>query len=85
MKNIIFYEGLNEFCQKYLVTNSKVTKLDLFLYDVKHKDVESTLFENLLLFDTVSLKVHGENIPLAVLLNLLGEKKIRGTCGTRLY
>ncbi len=51
-----------------------VSQTDAALGPSRFKRLEASLFEDLLLFDRVSFKVHGENIPLAVLLNLFGTK-----------
>jgi hypothetical protein len=40
----------------------------------RFKNIEASLFEQMLLFEKVSFKVYGENIPLAFLINVLGEK-----------
>jgi hypothetical protein len=73
MQNI-FYRDLNDLCRKYLVLENVVSTEDAALAVKRFKDQEASLFEQLLLFDQISLKVHGENIPLAVLLNVFGDK-----------
>jgi hypothetical protein len=74
MTSNVFYDGLNEFSRKYFVADSKLSAVEISQFSVQRQQVEATVFENLLLFDRVSLKVFGENIPLAVLLNLFGER-----------
>jgi hypothetical protein len=72
----VFYEGLNDFCQKFLVIGSPTQSNDAVQFQRQREDIAATLFESFLLFDTISLKVHGENLPLAVLLSLMGDKAV---------
>lgn len=72
----VFYEGLHDFCQKFLVIGSPTQSNDPAQFLRQREAVAGTLFESFLLFDTVSLKVHGENLPLAVLLSLMGDKAV---------
>jgi len=46
---------------------------DVLQFSVRDAAERAALFEHLLLFDTVSIKVYGENVPLAVMLRLFGE------------
>lgn len=76
MQNI-FYPDLNDFCRKYLILNrpeGPLSPLDVAMAPIRAKEQEARLFEQLLLFDRISFKVHGENIPLVLLFNTLGEK-----------
>jgi len=70
----IFYPDLNELCRKYLVIGNQVSPEDAALAVARFKNLEAALFEQMLLFDKVSFKVYGENIPLAFLINILGDK-----------
>jgi hypothetical protein len=72
----VFYDGLNDFCQKFLIIGSPTQSNDPAQFLRQRENVAGTLFESFLLFDTVSLKVHGENLPLAVLLSLMGDKAV---------
>jgi hypothetical protein len=74
MPTNVFYDGLNEFCRKYLIEGETPSALDISRFSANHEKVFATVFENLLLFDKVSFKVFGENIPLVMLLNKLGER-----------
>ena len=69
-----FYCDLNEFCRKYLVGNTPVSKQDLVAFTPRQKSVDASIFENLMLFDKTMFKVYGENIPLAYLIGIMGEK-----------
>ena len=73
MQNI-FYPDLNELCRKYLVIGNKLSPQDAAMAVGQFKNQEASLFEQMLLFDKISFKVHGENIPLAILLNMFGDK-----------
>jgi hypothetical protein len=72
----VFYPDLNYFCRKYLVTGEQLTPADTLLFPQRFKEQEASIFEQLLLFDSISFKVHGENIPLAVLFHILGESAL---------
>jgi hypothetical protein len=71
-----FYPSLNDFCRKYYVINhmQPLNALEIEQYPIRLKEQESSLFEHLLIFDTMSIKVFGENIPLVLLLNLFGQR-----------
>ena len=68
-----FYPNLNEFCRKYLVVDQKISPDEASKFDARWRKTEAEIFENLLLFDKVTFKVFGENIPFALLLNLIGQ------------
>jgi len=70
----IFFPDLNELCRAYLDATKTVSPADAASAVSRFKAMEATLFEQVLLFDTVAFKVHGENIPLAFLLNVFGER-----------
>lgn len=72
MSGTLLNSDLESFCSKYLVINSpnQNSSVSDFLKD--EKSISSSIFEQLLLFESVCFKVHGENIPLIVLLNKFG-------------
>ncbi|VBB13011.1 hypothetical protein [Burkholderia stabilis] len=70
----IFYPELNAFCRKYLDSSKSVSSMDQNLFPQRISDIQKSIFEQLLLFDAISFRVHGENIPLAVLINFFGKK-----------
>lgn len=70
----IFYPELNEFCRKYLDSSKSISLMDQKLFPQRISDIQKSIFEQLLLFDAISFRVHGENIPLAVLINFFGRK-----------
>jgi hypothetical protein len=69
----VFYPHLNELCRKFLLIGDQtLTSAEVAAYEPTRKKVESEIFENLAVFDRIDFKVHGENVPLAVLLRLFG-------------
>lgn len=76
MKTKLFNSELNEFSRKYLVKNSVTPALSPYEIIEKKKAVDASILESFLLFDTVSFKVHGENIPLVILINQFGIKGV---------
>lgn len=70
-----FLPTLNDYCRKYLVVGHQPpTAIDVNLAQAEARELNAALFEQFLLFDTISIKVFGENIPLCILLRLLGER-----------
>ena len=76
MKTKIYQTELNEFCRKFLVKNSGTSEPSPLEYLIEAKSIDASLFEHFLLFDTISFKVYGENIPLVILLNKFGVKGV---------
>ena len=76
MSTTIFQTDLNDFCRKYLVINPGQPEPSPINFLIDGKKIEASIFEQLLLFDTVSFKVYGENIPIAILLNHFGVKGV---------
>lgn len=70
--NTLYQKDLNKYCQDFLVTNNNKVSPSRFLQETDK--IYKSLFEQLLLFNTVSFNVYGENIPLCVLLNVFGLK-----------
>jgi hypothetical protein len=63
------------FCRKYLVEGPQpLSQEDILQLPGRDALLRSALFEHLLLFDTLTIKVYGENIPLLLLLRLIGER-----------
>lgn len=74
MSSNAFYPSLESFCTKYFVIGQKpLTAADAQEFPARDAAERAALFEHLLLFDTLSIKVYGENVPLAVMLRLFGE------------
>jgi hypothetical protein len=75
MQTNAFYPSLNDFCRKYfIIGQTPLTALDVAMQQPRANAEGAALFEHLLLFDHVSLKVYGENIPLAFLFEQFGAK-----------
>ena len=71
----IFHSGLQAFCTKFLVIRPiQPTPAEIAQVPALFEDQKKSLFEQLLLFDKISFKVDGENVPLAFMLNAFGEK-----------
>jgi hypothetical protein len=72
-----FYSSLDEFCRKYFVLGPKpLSPTEIREFPGRDAAERAALFEHLLLFDTVSFKVYGDNIPLVLMLRLFGEKGV---------
>lgn len=76
MKTTIYNSELNEFSRKFLVKNPGVPDPSPHDFITQRNAIDASLFENFLLFDALSFKVHGENIPLVILLNHFGVKGV---------
>src|SRR5882724_8439889 len=69
-----FYTSLNDLCTKYFVIGPKpLSEAEAPKLSEMMAAESASLFEHLLLFDTISIKLHGENVPLALMLRLFGE------------
>lgn len=76
MPQNVFHPGLNDFCRKYLVDNgAPVTLADQIAFPKEFQKQKDFLFEHLLLFDRVTFKIFGENVPLVFLLQTFGHKQ----------
>lgn len=68
---------LDDFSHKFLLKGQyQPTREDIMLFQQRFQNIKASIFENLLLFDKINLKVTGENIPLAVLVTEMGVKGI---------
>lgn len=76
MKTTIYNSELNEFARRFLVKSPGAPDPSPYDFIAQRSSIDASLFESFLLFDTLSFKVHGENIPLAILLNHFGVKGI---------
>ena len=76
MPQNVFDPGLNDFCRKYLVdTGVPITPTDQISFPRELQKQKDFLFEHLLLFDCVTFKIYGENVPLVFLLQAFGQKQ----------
>lgn len=73
----IYIDSLNTFCQKYFINKGMpLSQQDRLLAEYRRINLDSEIFENLMLYDSVNFKVHGENVPLAYLTNALTVKGV---------
>ena len=70
----IFDSELNTFCRKFLVKTPGVADPSPAEFAVEMGRQQKMLFENLLLFNKLSLKVTGESIAIPMLIGLFGQK-----------
>lgn len=76
MSSILFNQSLNNFARKYLVKGNEYLIKDPNLFPLEYQKEIGGFGEQLLIHDTVSFKIYGENIPLSILINTFG---IKGT------
>lgn len=70
-----FYPSLEALCTKFLVVGPKQPlALEAAQFPAKMAEQQRSLFEQFLLFDTIAIKIRGENIPLILLLRFFGER-----------
>jgi len=67
----VFSSGMNKFCRDYLVANPAFTP-DGNQFARALFSEQTQIFEQLMLFDKINLKVFGENILVPVLINTFG-------------
>ncbi|MEC0271908.1 hypothetical protein [Peribacillus frigoritolerans] len=75
MENIIFNDELDGFCNKYIFKGGLGEKTP-HLFDLEHERISRNICEQLLRHDGVAIKVNGTNAPLAILINLFGERNL---------
>jgi hypothetical protein len=74
MSQTIFSSDLNEFCQNFLVIRPGKPDPSPTQFDAAMGWFRRSIFENLLLFDKLALKITNESIPVPVLIGALGQK-----------
>ena len=75
-ESTILNSDLNSFARKYLVLGPDLTAEELANFSNTHTVVVASTLEQLMLFDKVSIKVYGENVPLTMLINQLGLNRV---------
>ena len=68
MPQTIFSADLNDFCQNFLVIRPGKPDPTPAQFDAAMGAVRKSVFENLLLFDKLALKITAESIPVSVLI-----------------
>ncbi|MGU5682060.1 hypothetical protein [Aeromonas allosaccharophila] len=76
MKTTIYNSELNEFSRRFLVKSPGIPAPSPYEFVAHRRTIDESLFESFLIFDSISFKVHGENIPLVILLNNFGLKGV---------
>jgi len=72
----VYVPELNELCRKYFIKGEiEPSKQDIYLFESRYSSLKADIFEAMMLYDSVSFKVYGENLPLSILLN---EMTIKG-------
>lgn len=74
--NNIYNKKLNDFTRKYFISDNNLSKEDILFQKINYNHIKAQIFEDLLLYDKITFKVYGENIPLAFLINELSMKGI---------
>ena len=74
MAQQVFDSAINAFCRKFLIKAPGVPEPSAAAFSAEMTSLRKTLFENLLLFDKLSLKITGESIPISLLMGALGRK-----------
>jgi len=72
MAQTVFYSDLNAFCRKYLVKVEGVPPPNAVEFATDGIQQQMIIFENLMLFEKLSIKITGESIPISMLINSLG-------------
>ncbi len=66
---LIYYEKLNEFSRKYLITGTNPNPRN---FTLDYNNILGDVSEMLMYYEGISFYVYGENIPLAILINVYG-------------
>ena len=77
MRQTVFYTSLNDFCGTYLLANRAITEDEASQFAPRMEAEKASIFEHFLLFETLALKVYGENLCVPLLLRLFGERGFR--------
>lgn len=75
-ESAILNSDLNSFARKYLVLGPDLSADELANFGKTHTEVVASALEQLMLFDKVSIKVYGENVPITMLINQLGLNRV---------
>jgi hypothetical protein len=76
MSMTAFNKELDTFCRTYMFSDRPVSLTDNVAFPSRAKLLDRTIFEQLLIFDSVAFKVSGENVPLAMLISRIGLKGV---------
>lgn len=68
-----YISSLDEFCHKFILKGQyKPSQEDTLLFAGRLRNIQSEIFESLMLFDRVNFRVTGENVPLSMLITEVG-------------
>lgn len=74
---IAFFPQLEAFTTKYLVIHPQpLSPAEEAQAPQKIEEVKRGLFEQLMLFDKLAIRIHAENLPLAMMMNMIGDRWI---------
>ncbi len=76
MNSIVFTGQMNDFCRRYLIKSNEHLVPNSKLFETEYRMTLNTIGEMLLYYDGIALRVYGENIPLALLINNFGIKGV---------
>ncbi len=75
-KSTLFETAFEQYATRHLTTFVRVGALEQAAAPALYNFLRADLHQNLLLYDRICFKVFGENIPLAMLINMLGIKNV---------
>lgn len=78
MTKIVFNQTLNDFARKWLIKGSEHLVKGPRLFPFEYDSTINSICEQLLIHDGIAFKVYGENIPLALLIDIFGVKGVEG-------
>lgn len=74
MAQTIFSQDINAYCRKFFVTRPGAPEPSAAEAILEMDKLQRSLFENLLLFDKLAVKIEGEAIAVPLLIRLFGER-----------
>ncbi|UQW97267.1 hypothetical protein M2M59_15340 [Rummeliibacillus sp. G93] len=72
----VYNDNLNDFTRKYFIKGNEHLIKDVNNFPLEYESIKNSLIEQLLVHDSITFKVYGENIPIAFLINTLGLKTV---------
>lgn len=76
MSGFVYYDKLEQFATTYLVKGNEYLIKDPRNFQKDYDNIKNEIGEKLLYHDGIAIKVYGENIPLAILINTFGVKGV---------
>ena len=75
-KSTLFETAFEQYATRYLTTFVPVGQLEQAVAPALYDVLRADLYQNLLFYDRICFKVFGENIPLAMMINMLGIRNL---------